>query len=366
MLIRLILLATATAALALTLASPIQHDYVYYLEQWQLVLAGQDPWSTNNAYGPLHNLFAYLVPLSPLAPKLLMAGAFLIASHALVLGLASTRPVLDWVGPGLVVLGLNALLIVSVYVYGLNDGLVAALVIGAIFARLRNRLLLAGFLLGLATLDKYYPALLIPFFALDARVLQPRLVLSALGTIALGLIAATAIWGTLWLEAVTYGVSRDATIFSVLRPITMLGRQNGLGDEVDLLVRLNGPMVVLIWLGAIAIAWWRRDNWLTSACWGLLAVLLTYKVGNPQFFVTWLAMVGCLPLLNSPDADRLLRLSLPYALFLTLFELGYALLEPRYYQGSLLWVVEWVGVPSFILGITLLILWFRPASRPQS
>ncbi len=45
-------------------------------------------------------------------------------------------------------------------------------------------MILAGVLLGLATLDKYYPALLIPFFALDARVWQPRLILSALVTIA--------------------------------------------------------------------------------------------------------------------------------------------------------------------------------------
>ena len=32
--------------------------------QWQLVLDGRDPWSTNSAYGPLHNAFALLVPIA--------------------------------------------------------------------------------------------------------------------------------------------------------------------------------------------------------------------------------------------------------------------------------------------------------------
>ena len=63
---------------------------------------------------------------------------------------------------------LNALpIVVAPIWFGLNDGFVAALVIGAVLARRDGRIVLAGVLLGLATLDKYYPALLIPFFALD-------------------------------------------------------------------------------------------------------------------------------------------------------------------------------------------------------
>ncbi len=112
-------------------------------------------------------------------------------------------------------------------------------------------------------------------------------------------------------------MSRDATLLSILRPITALGREHGFADAVDWLVRLNGPMVVSSGSDAIALAWQRRDNWLVAACWGFFAVLLTYKVGNPQFQVTWLALVAGLPLINSPGADRLARLALPYAWFLT-------------------------------------------------
>jgi len=90
----------------------------------------------------------------------------------------------------------------------------------------------------------------------------------------------------------------------------------GIAPITDLVVRFNGPLVVLVWLGATALAWTRRDKWLVAACWGFFAVLLTYKVGNQQFFVSWLALVAALPLLGRPDADRLARLSWPFAILI--------------------------------------------------
>jgi hypothetical protein len=47
------------AMLWLSLASGTRHDYNAYLSQWKLVLSVVNPWSTDNAYGPLHNLLAY-------------------------------------------------------------------------------------------------------------------------------------------------------------------------------------------------------------------------------------------------------------------------------------------------------------------
>lgn len=361
------LIAFSLATLAAVILGDVQLDYGYYLDQWRLVLAGDNPWSGNNAYGPLHNAFAVLVPLDPLLPKLAVALLLLVANALLVHRLARTQASDAWIETYAIAVAANLCFLVSVFWLGLNDGLVAALVIGAVLARLDGRLALAGLLLGLATLDKYYPALLIPFFAMDARRLEPRLVLSALVTIALGLVAATLLWRTEWLEAVAYGVSRDATILSVFRPLAVLGRANGFGDVADLFVRYNGPLVVLVWSGAVAIAWVRRERWLVSATWGLFAVLLVYKVGNQQFWVTWLALVACLPLIGETAADRLARLSYPFAIFLGLFEIGYILLQPQYYQGQWRWVVDWIGIPAFALGAVQLLLYFRPGVlRPAS
>ncbi len=349
----------SVVALAVTILGGIRHDYIYYLEQWQLVLDGLDPWSTNSAYGPLHNLFALLVPVHSLAPKLVTAATLLIANALLLAALAKARPARQWLATYLIALGANVLVLTSAFWLGLNDGFVAALILGALLARRNGNLVLAGFLLGLAALDKYYPALLIPFFAIDQRRVEPRLILAGLVTIAAGVAAAIWLWGTLWLEAVIFGVSRDATILSIIRPIAALGRQLGIGAVTDLLVRFNGPLVLLVWIAALIAAWLRRDNWLVAACWGFFAVLLTYKVGNPQFWVSWLALVAALPLLDTPGADRLARLSWPFALFLTLFQLGYIFLEPSYYRGQWHWVNDVVGVPAFALGLWLLVAFLR-------
>ena len=254
--------------------------------------------------------------------------------------LLRARPLSEWRTTYLLAFAANALPIISVYWFGNNDGFVAALVIGAVLARRDGRMLLAGLLLGLATLDKYYPALLIPFFALDERKVDTRLILAALATTILGLLAGVAIWGRAFFEAIAFGVSRDASILSILRPISVIGRNFGVGDFTDLLVKFNTPMVLLVWTGAIALAWARRDNWLVATCWGFFAVLLTYKVGHQQFWVSWLALVACLPLLNRPDADRLARLSLPYAHSCRFFSSASSCFEPEYYRGP------WAPIPA--------------------
>ena len=84
-------------------------------------------------------------------------------------------------------------------------------------------------------------------------------------------------------------------------------------------------------------------------------MLATYKVGHQQFFVTWVALVACLPLLNRPDADRLAHLSLPYATFLSLFQLGFVLLQPQYYRGPWAPITSFVGILSFALELWLLV-----------
>ena len=71
--------------------SGIQHDYVWYLKQWQNLLQGNDPWGAGNAYGPLHTAIGFLLPLGPLAPKFLMVGALLGANALLVVELLHER-----------------------------------------------------------------------------------------------------------------------------------------------------------------------------------------------------------------------------------------------------------------------------------
>jgi len=57
-------------------------------------------------------------------------------------------------------------------------------------------------------------------------------------------------------------------------------------------------------------------------------VLLTYKVGNQQFWVTWLRSSLACRCLRRTDSDRLARLKLPSRSFLSIFQLGLRIDQP--------------------------------------
>ena len=189
------IVVVSALAVIVAIYSGVQHDYLDYRLQWRLVLDLKDPWSTNSAYGPLHNAFALLVLIHELVPKVVTACALLLANGLLLLRLLATRPIMEWRATYAIAFGGNILVLVSGFLFGLNDAFVAALILGAVLARLDGRIVPAGILLGLATLDKYYPALLVPFFAMDERRVDTRLILSSLVTIFLGLAAAIVIGG---------------------------------------------------------------------------------------------------------------------------------------------------------------------------
>jgi hypothetical protein len=72
----------------IAVTSGAQHDYIAYLSESELVLSGADPWSTDNAYGPLHNILAYL-----LAPKMCIVTALLVANAAAAHRARRLRPI---------------------------------------------------------------------------------------------------------------------------------------------------------------------------------------------------------------------------------------------------------------------------------
>ena len=81
----------------------------------------------------------------------------------------------------------------------------------------------------------------------------------------------------------------------------------------------------------------------------LLAVLATYKVGHPQFYIPWLFLVAALPLVGTAGARRLQLLCVPLVVFLSLYELGFA--ATGAYRGSWQAVRCNVGLPFFVLAV---------------
>src|SRR5262245_6728718 len=78
--INVILVVFSAAFLAVTILAGVRGDYGAYLLEWKNILGGRNPWHgvPYNAYGPLFNVLAPLIWITPLANKLLFAFAYLV------------------------------------------------------------------------------------------------------------------------------------------------------------------------------------------------------------------------------------------------------------------------------------------------
>lgn len=322
----------------------VLHDERGYIGQWQLLLDGADPWSTNNAYGPLHTVIGFLLPWGPLVPKFFMVGTLLVANAALVLELMRERDMSPIQIIYLLAIPTNVLVLGVGVIYGLNDAFVAALLVFAVLLRNRGNLLAAGALVGLAALTKYYPLLLLPFFALDGSRLRWSVIASGAAVFCFGLAAAVAIWGPGPLDAIIHGSNRSPKLLSILATLKSL-----FGDEgiVRWLIRYNTYFVVLGVAAAFLFAWRARFNWLEGAVLGYLVMLTLYKIGHQQFYLPWLFMVASLPLVNKQSADRMAIILLPAVLLLSLYHFGY--FAGDRYHNMLGWVRSYGGFIAFLV-----------------
>jgi hypothetical protein len=327
----------------------IRHDYASYVGQWQLVLDGANPWSTDNAYGPLHNALAPLMRLGPLGPKFFMATLFILANAVFLRALSKGATTKDYAIYLICIAG-NSYTLIMVFGYSLNDSLVASLVLLAIVARHRGRLLLAGVLVGAAVTLKYYPLFLLPFLALDGRRFHWRIFAGAAGAIAAVFLLGLLLWGGDMLAPLRFGVVRPPTQLSIFAFLRNHSAWVGGAEVVALLVRWNVVVIFAVWGSFVVLAWTWRMNWLEAMVIGFLLVLLSYKVGHTQFFLSWVCMVAALPLMQTNSARRLAWLAVPMALFLAVFQVAYIGLKFGHMDIYLALNRE-VGAFAFALGV---------------
>jgi hypothetical protein len=341
----------------LALATGAQHDYIYYLDQWDLVLSGASPWGTGNAYGPLHNVLAYVRPFGPLAPKMLIVLPFLVANGLLLREIYALRDGRPLCGLYLLIVPTNFLVISMAFTYGLNDGLVAALVVFALIARYRGYLIIPGCFLGFAVLLKFYPIILVPMFALDAGRFRLRLIFAAAAITVAGMTLAAVVWGDAIFRPFTMAAERGPTLLSILASLSFFPFLIGGQGVLDFLLKTNLVFVAFVGLLSTLVSWKLKIHWLEAAVLGLLAVLLTYKVGHQQFYLPWLFLVAALPLAGTESSRRLMWICVPQVLFLSAFQWGYAYGTDRY--RSILGVVRQdVGFLAFVLSVATIAAYF--------
>ena len=342
----------------------IQHDYGYYLHHWELVRAGLNPWTHNdsyppNTYGPIYNLFAYLVSAQQLLPKLVLTLAFLVANIFLLLQLFRTRPEISKIATYLFLIPLNFLVISVVSIFGDNDSMVAALIAFAVVARFRNQLIAAGILLGLAMLLKYYPALLIPFFCLNQRRFVWKPAIAATITIALGGAIAWLTWGSDFLYSLTFGASRDATYLSPLFAFKSQAMFTST-PVVDFLIGDNMIFVLLVALASLAASYRLRFTWIEASATGLFVCLVTYKVGHAQFYLAWIVLLVGLLIQGDRRGKYMVYAFLPFVALIEVFQFSYFL------RSNQFWVTTYPidqNVGFAVLAIAIVTLVFIYFSR---
>ncbi len=274
-----------------------------------------------------------------------MVGALLVANASLVLSLVRERGISPILIVYLLAIPTNVLTVGVGIAYGLNDALVAALLVAAVLLRFRGHFVFTGALIGLAALIKYYPLLLLPFFALNGRRLHWSVIASGLSIFCVGMTAGFAIWGNSVFHGIGFGMTRHAKLLSILTPLEKL-----LGDvevvrwarQYNSLLVVSGVTVAFLW------TWKAGRHWLEAAILGYLVMLILYKCGNQQYYLPWLFMLSALPLVNTQSADRMAIIFMPAILLLSVYQFGYEIASHEYRDGF-----TWVRTYGALVGFAL-------------
>lgn len=359
---RLGLVLFATGFLILTVLSGPRHDYVAFLEIWEAVRRGGDPWSVSprfgyslNAYGPLFNGLAPLSWVNPLAPKLLFALAYLI--HAITFiasgsdGRGPSRRAVGWM--------LGPFFWVEIAYFGHFDVLVALACVSAVRSQLRGRDVRAGLALAVGILWKYIPLTILPVLAAGGRRVRWRLAASAGLAVALGIVVSALVWGPSVFRPIGFATSRGSSLASIFRFLRGTYSPLRLLFEAPNLDPFNTPVLAVGVLVVFFLCRRLRARADTAAVATILTTLLLYRVGFLQYQVlVFLLLIDWLDRHEPSGRGRTLLTGAVDVYFgwLTVFNVVYACAGGVIHPGDPLeWLDETSGLVSFLLGLALLL-----------
>lgn len=355
-----VLIVLSFAYLAMTVARGCIQDYYFYIQMWQEIQRGHDPWFyifgtfgkyPMNAYGPLFNLFAFPALLNPLLPKLLFATAYLGFAIWLVKNRASDSKARSLPWPLLVAWFWMPYCWVEIANFGHFESIVGLFCVAALEARIRQRDIGSGVFLGLGALLKFMPVVLLPFLMIDGRRFRLRLPAAAILTIVLGLGASLLIWGPSTFRPLIFAAERSSHHLSIYR-------------------FLKGPYSPLRWLDivdnldpaapfflAIALFWaWRlvRRRMFEPAPATVLAILVTlmfYQVGFAQYHMVLFVLVSYWMVRDRRPIRETILVWIALASYFGW--LSYFNLELAIRDIDDLGMQSWIGLPTFLLGCFL-------------
>jgi hypothetical protein len=325
------------------------HDYVAYEIQWNLILIGRSSEAQDNVYGPLHYIFAYLWSIHDLGPKFLW---FLLLTVALYPLFRKAKELTEFRKKAvfLVLVPFNFLTLSISSSLGLNDTLVAALVLIGITQFYKDRFVFSGFLLGLSVLVKFYPIILIFFLGVKNRKIQIRFLSAALCTILVGFISGFILWQDSVFRLFDFGTNRSPKYFNILGSFFYINDRS-YPRYLEALLNLNLLLVILVSCSLFVLFLVKQLNSLSMGFITLFVFLILYKGSAEQYFLPWLLIWGFMTLSQCKVHQKVAKATTPFVIFLSGFALGYELFGGYFQRGQ--YMREYTGIFTLLLGFVL-------------
>tara|TARA_B100000674_G_scaffold345633_1_gene289212 strand:+ start:273 stop:1403 length:1131 start_codon:yes stop_codon:yes gene_type:complete len=295
-----------------------RHDYSLYSITWQGVL-NQDPNIYYHSYGPLHLFFAFIFNLNPLLPKIIYGILFSIFQIFLFLKLLKLEDkflLLFYIS-----IPCNFLIIATVYFYGINDSIVAFFLFFSLIFKLDKKDLLSGIFLSVSILTKIYPILLVPFFILERKKINIKLLFSLIVSLIVIMLISFYFFGNkLILDPFMFGAARDPKLLSILASLSYDFPESLI---VKKLIENNSFIVLVSTLMTIIFCLIKQTRILVSLILTYLTILITYKVGHMQFYLPLCAFFSLLLIYEKKYLD-IFYIVLPLIILLSFTQLIYS------------------------------------------
>lgn len=328
------------------------HDYALYFAHWDLILSGGDPWAkidAPNAYGPVYNFFALPYALNSQLPKLMFVSCWLAVALYTVRTFSALKNVSVTVKYFFAAFWLlNPFFIVSTSFYGFNDSLVGLLCFLGVLLAVKGNNKTSLLIITVGVLTKIYPLFLLPFLNKSWKNIRRNILIFVVLLLAVYLITYL-IWGPSFLVAFGKANGRNPTLFSIM--MFLYSDFFPFQSISNLLISLNKPLAI----GTVFFVFmrFRKDKLEQHAAFlaGFTALLMFYKAGQQQFYLTYFAIFAAWVLIE-------FRKELPnFKAFYAVIALGVWMMlmagivypATSYMSGEYVWIRQLIGLPTFIL-----------------
>ena len=278
----------------ITIFNGPRHDYKSYVKQWFTIINGNDPWiGTDNAYGPIHNLFSIFATLNPILPKIIFVSIFFYSFYKLTFSKYQLIGGNNDISNKIIflVMSMSPLVIIIVPLYSLNDALVCGLMTYALFINYslngsKKSDLITGIIFAFAGMVKIYPFIVaLPFLIRGFKIKFHFLKSLSLTTFAITC-ASYILWGNSIFKPLLFASGRESAHFSIF---------NFLQSSFDLdLDKYSSLLVVISIFISFFIIQILKIDLLPSTIIIFLPVVTFYKVAHIQFFLFFIPITPIL------------------------------------------------------------------------